>query len=349
MSEIKTKIFRYNIEVYMVNTVYKNIKELAKTDYFFMNQESKLELKTGIVEEIIDGHTHLGWSFFVAKPIDLLKKSKTKHFFPEECSFTVDNYSAFNFDKKHKRRCQVETVRGLFSSTGYSSTHTAPNLLEEMKRMRVNQAVVLAIDPLTSSRHTKQILSVASKIDNFIPFIALPPLAVRKKNKLLNYIKKGAKGIKVHPAIQMTKPTNKRYYTVYRLAHENKLPVFFHTGYSPLTPKIEKRFVKKEDFAQVIKDFPKVNFVLGHSGIDDYEYMANLGKKYDNAWLDLNGQPPKAIKKIISIMGDDKVFFGSDWPYYPIAISLVKALIATEGNKKTRQKILSKNIKKLLA
>jgi len=332
----------------MSRMFYKNIKELVKTGYFLINKEAKLELKTGIADKIIDGHTHLGWSYFVVKPIDLLQKSKTKHFFPDECGFTLNNYSALNFDEKNKRRCQIETVRGLFSSKGYGSTHTAPNLLEEMKRMKIDQAVVLAIDPLGSSRHTRQTLSTAKKINQLIPFISLHPLAINKKNKLDRYVKKGARGIKLHPPVQMTKPTNKRYYKIYQLAEKNKLPVFFHTGYSPLIPEFERRFVQKEDFAQVVKDFPKVSFVLGHSGIDDFEYMANLGEKYDNTWLDLNGQPPQAIKKIIAIMGDERLFFGSDWPYYPIAISLAKILIATEGNKKTREKILSKNIKQLL-
>ena len=60
---------------------FKNVKELVKTGYFLVNQEFKLELKDGIVDEIIDSHTHLGWSYFVAQPIDLFKKSKTNIFF----------------------------------------------------------------------------------------------------------------------------------------------------------------------------------------------------------------------------------------------------------------------------
>ena len=47
-------------------------------------------------------------------------------------------------------------------------------------------------------------------------------------------------------------------------------------------------------------------------------------------------------------IGDERVLFGSDWPFYPFEFPLAKSLIATEGKPELREKILYKNAVRLL-
>lgn len=155
-------------------------------------------------------------------------------------------------------------------------------------------------------------------------------------------------GIKLHPTFQLFRPTNRFALEIYDLAAKHELPILFHTGFSPLMPKFFRKFVVFGEFEKVVKDFPDTIFILGHSAISEYERAAKLGRKNENVYLEVSGQPPQAIKKMINTMGDERILFGTDWPFYPIAISLAKVLVGTEGSFKSRERILGKNAKKLL-
>lgn len=328
---------------------FNNVKELAKLPYFKINSENKLVLKKGLSKKIIDFHTHLGWYYLLADPVDLTKRSKTSHYFPEKgATFNLERYSALDFSLYTKRNCRNQIIKSLYDKDSFSSTHTVPNILEEMDRMGVSQAVVHPIDYPAVTTNTTHLLNSLKNNKRLISFMSIHPLQRNKEALVLRFKKRGAKGIKLHPTFQLFKPTNRFACEIYELAAKHNFPILFHTGFSPLMPKFFRRFVAFEEFEKVVRDFPKTTFVLGHSAISEFEKAAKLGKKHDNVYLELSGQPPGDIKKIIKIMGDDKLFFGTDWPFYPIAISLAKVLLATENSKKTRNKILFKNAERLL-
>jgi hypothetical protein len=132
------------------------------------------------------------------------------------------------------------------------------------------------------------------------------------------------------------------------LATQYKLPVLFHCGHSPLSPAIHKRFSNMEDYESIVSLYRNIPIILGHSGIDAWEEAVAIAKKYEHVYLELSGQPPSIIKKMMRTLGSDRLLFGSDWPYYPTALPLAKVLLATEGNEKVREKILYANINHLL-
>lgn len=328
---------------------FENVQDLVKLPYFKVNSESKLVLRKGLVKKIIDFHTHLGWYYLLADPVDLTKRSKTNHYFPEKgAAFNLKRYSALDFSLYTKRNCRNQIIKSAYTSNSFSSTHTIPNILEEMDRMNVSQAVVHPIDYPAVTTNTTHLLNSLKNNKRLISFMSIHPLQRNKEELVLRFKKRGALGIKLHPTFQLFKPTNRFALEIYELADKHNLPILFHTGFSPLMPKFFRRFVAFDEFEKVVKDFPKTTFILGHSAISEFERAARLGKKHDNVYLELSGQPPGDIKKIIKIMGNDKLFFGTDWPFYPIAISLAKVLLATEGNEISRKKILFKNAERLL-
>jgi predicted TIM-barrel fold metal-dependent hydrolase len=132
------------------------------------------------------------------------------------------------------------------------------------------------------------------------------------------------------------------------LATSYHMPVLFHCGFTPLSPRWQKRFSVMEDYEKIVSWYTKTPIILGHTGIDEWEKAVQIAKKYDHVYLELSGQPPQVIKKIIQVLGDDRLLFGSDWPYYPAALPLAKVLLATEGLEKTREKLLYGNAHKLL-
>lgn len=335
---------------------YVDIYDFIKLPYFELDGNKKLTLKPHYKNyHIIDSHTHLGWSYLLARRIDLhAHYDQTLHFFPEKGNdIDLSHYSAVDFKANSARKARFETVRGAFNSRGFSCTHTIPNILEEMDRMGIAQSITLAIDfPLLSNNSEHILSSILSRKEiskRIIPFISLHPLDLHKERKLVEFMKKGARGIKLHPQIQLFKPTHRGAYEIYELAKKYKLPILFHTGLSPISPAWQKKFVEFSEFATVCKDFPENTFILGHSGVLEYKTAMDLSKKYENVYLELSGQPPQVIEEMIQQNGYEKLLFGSDWPYYPSAIPLAKVLIATENERdEIRQGILGANASRVL-
>lgn len=319
---------------------YDDVYDFIKLPYFELDGDKKLILKPYYKKyHIIDSHTHLGWSYLFAKKTDLhAHYEQTLHFFPERGNkIDINHYSAVDFEANTAKKARFETVRGAFDSRGFSRTHTIPNMFEEMDRMGIFQSIVLAIDFPLMSKNSEHILSSVSSqkeiSKRIIPFISLHPLDFHKERKLAEFMKKGARGIKLHPQIQLFKPTDRGAYEIYELAKKHKLPILFHTGLSPISPAWQKRFVEFSEFARVCDDFPENTFILGHSGVLEYKIAMDLSKKHKNVYLELSGQPPQVIREMIQKNGYEKLLFGSDWPYYPSAIPLAKVLIATETMK----------------
>jgi len=334
-----------------------DIADLIRLAYFELDDKKKIVLKPQYKKNaIVDAHTHLGWSYLLARKVNLqLSYTNTQYFFPEkDNAFDISHYNAVDFKVENAKKARFETVRGAFNSNGYSRTHTIPNILADMNRMGICSSIVLAIDFPTLSTNSEQILnSIASNEEGkkrLIPFISLHPLMRNKEQKLKDFIKSGARGIKLHPQIQLFKPTHKGAYEIYELAKAYKLPILFHTGLSPISPKWQKRFVEPIYFKKVCADFPENVFILGHSGgAFDHKEAMQLAKQNKNVYLELSGQPPQVIKEIIQKNGHEKLFFGSDWPYYPSVLPLAKVLLATEGMKDdVRTAILGKNVQSLL-
>jgi len=335
---------------------FADVQDLIRLPYFEFDKNERIILKAEYHKyRIIDAHTHLGWSYLFSHAVDLsLQYERTNYFFPENNNaFDISHYTAVDFEVKNAKKARFETVRGAFNAEGYSKTHTIPNILAEMKRMRIEQSIILAIDfPLVSrnSEHILQSIKLHKEgAKHLVPFISLHPLETNKEQKLKTFIAQGAKGIKLHPQIQLFKPTHKGAYEIYELAKIYNLPILFHTGLSPISPKWQRKFVDFSHFKQVCIDFPRNLFIFGHAGVLDYKDAMYLSKKYRNVFLELSGQPPQIIKEMIKINGHEKLLFGSDWPYYPSVLPLAKVLLATEGMKDDiRGSILSGNIERIL-
>ena len=55
------------------------------------------------------------------------------------------------------------------------------------------------------------------------------------------------------------------------------------------------------------------------------------------------------LAELIDRVGSERLLFGSDWPFYHLASSLAKVLLATEGRPDVRRAILHGNADRLLA
>ncbi|MFZ2025059.1 MAG: amidohydrolase family protein [Microgenomates group bacterium] len=325
-----------------MNTQFADIQALKSLKYFSLATDGRLCLRSGVAKHIIDAHTHIGWGFFDTPP------EPTEYVFPVSgAPIDLSHYSAHDYTLPLVKRARRETVRAVLAR-GRNYHCSASHLERDLEDLRITRAVVLAVDIFGKINSEIVLQTAGRKSDMFIPFISLHP---RKKfNHLLikKYVARGARGMKIHPPMQLVRPNSRYVCSMMELATIYKLPVLFHCGHSPLSPNLHKRFSNMEDYRSIVSLYKNVPIILGHSGIDEWEEAVAIAKKYEHVYLELSGQPPSVIKKMIRTLGGDRLLFGSDWPYYPTALPLAKVLLATEGDEKVREKILYTNSNKLL-
>ena len=95
--------------------------------------------------------------------------------------------------------------------------------------------------------------------------------------------------------------------------------------------------------------FPRVQFVLGHAGARDAADAMRLAAAHDNVWLEITGQGVTQLDAILAQSGTERILFGSDWPFYPLAATLAKVLLVTEKRREARPAILCHNADRLFA
>ncbi len=331
------------------STRYGGCMELSQLPYFETDDKGRLVARREEVGEVIDFHTHLGLTFAVAPKLNLrLETPRIDYMLPYDHPFDLEEYSARSFSPEAAKKVVSEYLRCAWSSSGFVRTHTTPNILRDMDRMGVTHSVLHADDLPGVRDNTGNFLSAADGDRMLAVFGSVHPYSTRVERKVIRMIKLGAVGMKMHPAEQLYTAANKRAYKVYELCDHYRLPILFHTGASDIAPKWQKALPAIRHFRNPVREFPNLIFIFGHSGIHQYEEAIELASKHENIYLEVSGQPPHRIKKMIDGMGSERILFGSDWPFYAIELPLAKALIATEGMPEVRRKILAENAKRLM-
>lgn len=88
--------------------------------------------------------------------------------------------------------------------------------------------------------------------------------------------------------------------------------------------------------------------MLGHAGIKYNDEAIAYANKYPQVWLDLAGQTTPQIRNILKQADNDRILYGSDWPFYPMAVTLARTLVALEDFPQSREKVMYSNMERLL-
>jgi hypothetical protein len=62
----------------MQNLTFKDVRDLSRL-LFFVDGKGKLILKEGIIDKIIDAHTHLAMTYLFARKVPFGKKGNQSH------------------------------------------------------------------------------------------------------------------------------------------------------------------------------------------------------------------------------------------------------------------------------
>jgi predicted TIM-barrel fold metal-dependent hydrolase len=330
-------------------TVFENLSDLARLPWFEA-YDDRVVMKDRSVGPVIDVHTHVALAYVRPMQLDLDRASpRTEHYLPSCCRLDLDVYVNKNFTPHDLSAMKRDLTTGSVTAGGMRKTHTIPNLVREMDELGVEHSVLLPIDfPVLSSNATYALDAQRSSKQRLLSFGSVHPFASDVRGKLDAQIAQGARGVKVHPAVQCVRPDAARAMALYRLCGERNIPVLWHCGPVNIEPPLGRYLSQVRFYEKPLAENPRTTFILGHAGALQLEQALALVKRYPNAYLETSSQGLPGIRRIVETVDTDRILFGSDWPFYHQAIGIAKVLIATEERRELRTPILHGNARRLL-
>ncbi|NLD19075.1 MAG: amidohydrolase family protein [Clostridiales bacterium] len=232
-----------------------------------------------------------------------------------------------------------------------NNTATLQNMGKSMDENNITNIWVLPVLPHVSF---EEILA-ASKLDQrIVPFTCADfSLGKDAGKKILEDVKKGAMGLKIHPILQRVDLLSDKVSEVLKFWEETGKPVISHTYcYNYFHPEESYRnapeYGSNLDFLKLVEKFPNINFVGAHSGGPmDFDQLWD-GADLKNLYVDTSFQPVSVVKEFLKRFGHNRVMFGTDWPWGTQATPIKIVKEACENNEELERKIFYENADNLL-
>jgi predicted TIM-barrel fold metal-dependent hydrolase len=217
-----------------------------------------------------------------------------------------------------------------------------------MDELGIAHSVLLPIDLPYISRNAAHALDAAHRQPRLVSFGSVHPIVDRVGVRLDEQAHAGARGLKMHPAVQLMAPNHPKAMALYRQCGERNLPVLLHCGPVGIELESGRKRTQVALYEQAIAEQPRTRFVLGHAGALQMENALDLACRYPNVWLEMSGQSLTNVRTILARADPTRVVYGSDWPFYHQALGIAKILLATEDNPDLRGQVLYRNALSLL-
>lgn len=171
-------------------------------------------------------------------------------------------------------------------------------------------------------------------------FVCVDPHDSNSSEILDKSFKDGFKGLKLSPITHQFSFLSKSVINLMDICGKNRLPVYSHVLYNP--------GASTSKFVNLAKQFPKVNFILGHMGFGPADQEAlEATCTLDNFYLETSLGNYLHIEEVVKKAGASKVIFGSEFPLSHPKIELQKILLLNLSQSDL-SKILGGNIVTLL-
>lgn len=329
---------------------FTSLLDLTRLPWFSLSDQGRLVMKDASIGPIADMHTHLALAYVRPMSVDLDKlHDETLHYLPSCCAIDLDVYVNRNMSPEIVKELTRDLTLRSLGPRGMRATHTIPNLTREMDETGIRASALLPIDfPILSNNADVALAAAASTSNKLISLGSVHPHASNPEARLDAQLAKGARGIKMHPSVQMVRADNKRARALYEMCGHRGMIVFWHCGPAGIEPKLGQYLNQVKFYEQPIRENPHTTFVLGHAGALQFDEALDLHLRYPNVWLETSSQSLRNVTRMVNEADTRRVVHGSDWPFYHPAISVAKALIATEGKPEIRHQILWANAAKLL-
>lgn len=335
---------------------FTSLLDLARLPWFSLVEDPasggrpRLVMSDKSVGPIADLHTHLALAYVRPPSVDYgALHPETQHYLPSCCAIDLDVYANKNMSAEVVKELTRDLTWRSLGPRGMRATHTIPNLTREMDETGIRASVLLPIDFPALSDNASVALAAAKSTSKILSAGSVHPYARDPERRLDAQLAKGARGVKLHPSVQLVRADNRRAKSLYKMCGERDMFVFWHCGPAGIEPKLGQYLNQVKFYEAPIRENPRTTFILGHAGARQFEEGLALQRAYPNVWLETSSQSLSNVRRMVLEAVPDRIVHGSDWPFYHPAISVAKVLLATEDRPEIRHKILWANAARLLA
>ncbi len=233
-----------------------------------------------------------------------------------------------------------------------NKTATLENMRKSMDETGVEKNVCLPIAP---NLVFEDLLKAAEFDAGIIPFTTVDFTKNYDVESALKWdVKRGAKGLKLHPIIQKEPLNSKKTFEAVEAFASFNLPVLFHSGIQSYYVGEEKFLVQDTSYGELhyarelVAAFPNVSFIAGHAGLFQCRDTMELLGGFKNVYVDTSFQAPERVKELIRVFGSEKVMYGSDWPWGNRVAAMAATRKACCGDKSLEKQVFSENARQLL-
>ncbi|MBQ7669646.1 MAG: amidohydrolase family protein [Clostridia bacterium] len=177
----------------------------------------------------------------------------------------------------------------------------------------------------------------------FVGFCTLHPSMSAKEieAEVDRVISLGLHGIKLHPDCQKFAIDDPHAMELYEIV-DGRLPILFHTG------DYRYDFSNAERLRAAAKRFPRQKMIGAHfGGYSDWDHAVKVLAGIENVWYDESSSlafiSPETAKDYITRLGEDRIFFGTDYPMWS-AVEELEKFDRIDLTDDQRDKILWRNI-----
>ena len=331
-----------------------NIRRMGNLDrlpWFDKDDQGRIRLADDAgLPPIIDVHSHVGWSYGISPTIDMTARPDLIYYF----DYTFDQEfleGEIHPTKEEGTQVEREFRQSLYSRTERCMSQTSANFADEMDRFNYQHACLLPIEIPFHKRSAFEVLEAAKVDPRFIPFAAVAPWpwSKRKERRLEKLLASGARAVKYHPEFQIVAPDNPHAVRFLAWCADHDVVVLTHVGYTGVEPAWLRRKSEPDRFRKTLETLPNLRIILGHTGLSRCEQCLAVARDFeDQVWVDVSGLHARDIRKVLDGFNRQKILYGSDWAFYPLAVAMARVLVATEDCPESRAGIFHDNAAQLL-
>lgn len=209
---------------------------------------------------------------------------------------------------------------------------TLGNVLNNMREGGIDRTVMVNFAPprIVHQNNLWTLKAGADSGGKLIPLVSFhPEMEGVLTEHLEDYIKAGARGIKLHPMAQGFDVRDPRLDELFRACSEKSFAVLIHCG--RVSNARLNEYSDFECIVPVIEKYPELPVILAHMADGDVDCCFEVSKKYSNVFLDtsivITGYPEimkvnepswlddDQVVAVINEVGAHRIIFGSDFPW----------------------------------
>ncbi len=213
--------------------------------------------------------------------------------------------------RRNARAGQLVQKLALGANLPFCSSKSEEQLLTSMTEHGIDRAIVSALEPFSDSKH---VLNICSKNPRLLPVVSFTKDEKNVGTLFAHYLKKGARGVHLHPVLERTAPQSERYFEIADIARSKHVPVICRTGVTSFLGRFDANLSDIRNYESLVKGFPECTFIMTHSNLADYRTAIDFAKKYPNTYLDTAWQTRDSIRNMIRALGSERILLASGWP-----------------------------------